>query len=358
MTSRPIGRGGFAEGQIMDQKKQTRRAPVWPLAAVLIVLLSAAALFLFRFQALITSTGGGDTESYNIYAYHFAMVVDSSEDLFWTGVYESAAQAAQEAGACLELVGSGLSENYDEYQQMRMAIAQQVDGILVYPDGSERMTALIQEAVDRGIPVVTMMEDDLDSGRQAHVGGNSYDQGQEYGSLIGRLREEQGEEIQTVTVLMDNDRGSGQEILYSAILEACEGLNLSIQAVSVDNTNSFSAEEAIRDIIMDTERIPDVLVCLNYMDTISAYQAVVDYNRVGVVRIIGNYDSAYILSAIQKGIIHSTLTVDPELLGQQSIASLMEYLDSGRTSGYAAVDLIVITGDTVDAYLKEKEGEQ
>lgn len=335
--------------------KRHHRTALWLLAGVLILLMLLSGGALLQFRSLMASSSEGAAGSGSSYSYHFAMVADDTDDPFWSGVYESASAAAQQSGAYLELVGDNLSDSYTLLQQMRMAIAQQVDGILVNPDGSEEMYELIQMATDEGIPVITMMEDDPDSSRQAHVGANSYDLGQEYAKLIQQLSEEEGEEIQDVAILLDSNRASSQEILYSSILEQCEGCSFTVWPITVDNSNSFAAEEDIRNLIMSQEETPDVLVCMNYVDTISAYQAVVDYNRVGVIHIIGYYDSSHILSAIQKGIVHSTITVDAQQLGRQSIDTLMEYLEYGRASTYSTVDLIVITPDTVDAYLQQKE---
>lgn len=341
----------------MKQPRPSNHTPILLFAAVLVLLLGAAGVSMARFQSLMSSAELPETDGSRFYSRHYAMVVGEGEDPFWSSVYAGAAQTAQDNDALLERTGSGLSDHYDLLERMRMAIVQQVDGILVYPDGSEEMTDLIEMAVEQGIPVVTMMEDDPNSSRQAHVGANNYDQGQEYGQLIAQLLERQEEGLEQVTVVLDSSRGTSQEILFSAILEACEGLPLTVQGVMVDSTNSFSAEEAIRDLVMDQDRRPDVLVCLSDMDTVSAYQAVVDYNLVGQVEIIGNYDANHTLTAIQKGIIYATITVDPDQMGRAAVASLSEYLDYGRTNGYTAVDLLVITQDTVEEYLAQQQEE-
>lgn len=342
----------------MKHQKTTKHTTALLLAVSLFVLLTATGVSLVRFQNLISAASDQlETDGGSFYSRHFALVVDEEDDPFWASVYAAALQDARSCGAYLEQTAGQLSDHYSLQEKMRMAIAQEVDGILIYPDGSEELTELIDAAADQGIPVVTLLEDDLNSSRQAHVGGSNYDQGQEYGRLISQLCQEQGEEISRVAVLLDSSRGTSQEILYSAILEACEQLPLTIQAATVDSTNSFSAEEAVRDLILSNEERPDLLVCLNDMDTISAYQAVVDYNRVGQVRIIGNYDASHTLAAIQKGIIYATVTVDAQQLGQQAVASLDEYLSNGRTSGYTAVDQVVITQDTVEDYLAQQEAE-
>ena len=73
-----------------------------------------------------------------------------------------------------------------------------------------------------------------------------------------------------------------------------------VSIVAVDNTNSFSVEESIRDIFLE-ENIPDVIVCLNELSTVCTYQAVVDFNKVGEVSILGYYASDAIVSAIERG---------------------------------------------------------
>ena len=74
--------------------------------------------------------------------------------------------------------------------------------------------------------------------------------------------------------------------------------------VSVDDTNAFSVEESIRDIFME-EELPDIIICLNELNTTCVYQAVVDYNKVGEVSILGYYDSETIINAIDRNVIYA-----------------------------------------------------
>ena len=59
-----------------------------------------------------------------------------------------------------------------------------VDGIIVTGDDEEETVELIDEAVDAGIPVVTILSDCIESRRQCFVGSNNYNIGQEYGRQI------------------------------------------------------------------------------------------------------------------------------------------------------------------------------
>ena len=56
----------------------------------------------------------------------------------------------------------------------------------------------------------------------------------------------------------------------------------------IDNTGMFESEENVRDLILDTS-YPDIIVCMSAVDTSSAIQCVVDYNKVGQTSIIGYY---------------------------------------------------------------------
>jgi ribose transport system substrate-binding protein len=109
---------------------------------------------------------------------------------------------------------------------------------------------------------------------------------------------------------------------------------------------------------MDKENPPDVLVCLTAIDTLNANQAVVDYNKVGEIDIIGYYDSEIILHAIQKNIVHSTMTIDANKMGAYCVEALTEYRDTGRVSDYYSVDISIINADNVDDYIKTETKEE
>lgn len=173
------------------------------------------------------------------------------------------------------------------------------------------------------------------------MGSGSYDLGREYGrqvlEIIRRKRlpkaqvqvvplyDENGNRLMwtetvepcpvKITVLVNaHTRDSRQNILCSGIQETIENekrrdLDIELSLVSIDDTNAFSVEESIRDIFME-KNLPDIIVCLNELNTTCVYQAVVDYNKVGQIHILGYYDSDTILKAIDRNVIYATVTID------------------------------------------------
>ena len=233
--------------------------------------------------------------------------------------------------------------------------------------------ALITRAIAEGIPVVTVMSDAPASGRQGFVGYNSYDLGQLYGQQVRAAMVHALKTYHAVILFGSDVSENAQNIVYSSIKENLEGADVTLDVVTVDNSNVFSAEEAIRELIVSSAAHnvaadtpaqlgktygPDLLICLNATNTICAYQAVVDHNKVGQIQILGYYDSDEILTAVDKRIILATVAVDAHRVGALSVDALMEYLELGRTSDFTPVGLTLVTSANVVKYQAQLAGSE
>ncbi len=320
-----------------------------------------------------------DSKSYGQY---YVMIVDDRKDAFWQSVYQGAYEAGLQNNTFVELLGDNLSRDYEKEDLMRIAVSSDVDGIIVAADESEEMTQLIDEAVNAGIPVVTLYGDNTRSKRCSYVGVGSYNLGREYGRQVLKIakerkaqqstfiseKTEQGvivreetsskneEPLKVIVLVNAYAQDSGQNILCSGIQETIDmekeaGTQIEMTLVSVDETNAFSVEESIRDIFM-TSDIPDIIVCLNELTTTCVYQTVVDYNRVGQVDILGHYDSETILNAIDRNVVYATVSIDTMQMGGFCVDALSEYHELGYTSQYFTGDIALIDKSNVTRYLK------
>ena len=94
----------------------------------------------------------------------------------------------------------------------------------------------------------------------------------------------------------------------------------------------------------------------NSAQTECAIQALIDYNLVGEVQVIGYYVTDQILQALRQELIPVTMTIDTDALGEDSVQALNEYLELGRVSSYYNITLSGITPVTAARYQqKEKE---
>lgn len=336
--------------------KKTKIAVVYYVLIICVVLTICIGLSIYR----LANHDFMNESKEESYQYYYAMITDDAKSSFWKSVYEGAYKRGMEDQIFVELFGENLETDFSKEDLLRIAIASKVDGIIVTADESEEITALINEAVSKKIPVVTLFGDNTKSNRCSFVGIGSYNLGIEYGrkvlEIAGKNAMQQREEPVKVVVLVNSYATDyGQNILCSGIQETIEQrgegkINMSL--VSVDDTNAFSVEESIRDLFMK-EELPDIVICLNEINTNCTYQAVVDYNKVGQVHILGYYNSDMILHGIDRGVIDASVEIDTMQMGEFCVNALKEYHELGYTSQYLTADVNVIDQSNIDKYLEE-----
>ena len=335
-------------------KMRKRDWRMYPLLAVLTgILMALTAGCLFAFHRQTQQVAKVREQEYTALRSHYVLICEEN-DAFWDGVYEGAAAWAKENQIALERFGKTLAVPYTRAQRMKMAIAAGVDGILLQADETEEMGALINEAVDAGIPVVTVMDDHYGSRQQSFVGLSSYALGREYGRQIIHNATTQ---TRRALILMDaNTDDSAQNILYNGIAEtlANEGnhLTLSLETAAMPDESEFGPEQEVR-ALLRSGTPPEIIVCLDEKTTVCVCQTVVDLNLVGQVRIIGSYTNSTILNAIDRGVLAATVAVDTRAMGERAAEALDTYVCTGHVNDFVTMDADAVTRNNVKEYLKD-----
>ena len=290
------------------------------------------------------------------YEYQFEMIVSSPHSTFWQDVYKNGRETAEENNVLLELKGTDWETEYDKIDFMNMSIASNADGIIVEYNGEKGLEEKIQEAMDRGIPVVTVMGNVPLVTTQSFVGVSDYQLGVAYGEQVAACADEDTDDI--LILLRRTDENTQQNQIYTQISKAVLKDAANPDSIRIEGRNfmtadAFETEEAIRDIFQKKSGPPDILVCMDEETTECARQALIDYNMADRVKIIGYYTSENILEAVEKGLIPVTCHVDTQQLGMYSVQALAEYCKEGRASSYYNVDVSFVDRDTVAEYKKK-----
>ena len=301
------------------------------------------------YKSVWKKSGLEEAEESRVYESQYEMIVGSGKNEFWQAVYASAKKAAENHNAYLEFHASDMGTGYNEIDYMEISIAAGADGIILEFNGEEALKKEIDKAEAAGIPVITIMNDAPDSKRQSFVGVNDYQMGQAYGEQVAALLDEKTE---TALILLDSEKGDFEKSqIYSQIsnvvMEQENGENVKIQAQNLMPENKFDIEEAIRTIFQSPEGPPQILVCMDEVTTECAYQAMIDFNMVGEVKIIGYYVSDTIREAVNKGLIPVTCTLDTEKMGKDCIEALWEYKQEGRVNSYYNVELEFVSKNEI-----------
>ncbi len=335
----------------MEENKKVLIISIGTILFVLLVIVGSLVFFKMQTGKMTRVLDSEEREEYERY---YVMIVNDRTSEFWKSVYEGAREDGQETNVYVEMIGNNLSEKYTREELMTIATRSKVDGIIVEADESAKMTELINDAVALQIPVITVLSDNTTGERQSFVGVGSYNIGREYGKQVIELC---GRSSKNVLILMSGSSdGTSQNILYSGIQETVEsGMQMGgaahLAMKVVDNENTFSAEESIRDIFMSSEVLPDIIICLDELSTACVYQAVVDYNKVGSIDIIGYYDAPAILRAIERKVVYSTISIDTRQMGRLCVEALNEYYELGNVSQYFSVDVAVISSNNIINYI-------
>ena len=325
-------------------------------------IVSGCILFLsgtwIYFQKTLEKVDLNDGEKARAYEKHYLMISNDRDKDMWQSIYKNAASTAKDKSAYVELLSPDKRSGNTQEDCLRIGIASNVDGIILEADGSKEEKDLIAEASLKGIPVVTVLTDDSSSARISFVGVNSYQIGTAYTEeLLGLLKPEGKTAIM---FLMNADtRAQESNLAFYQVKKELEEKKTAKQDVDIsqyamNSKADFDTEEVVRDIFVK-EDLPDVLVCMDSVVTECVYQALIDYNQVGNVQVIGFYYSDSILDAISKGIISSSVTLDMTDVGEYSINALEEYSSLKHTNGYYSVGQNVITRENVREYRKEAE---
>ncbi|MBP7347295.1 MAG: substrate-binding domain-containing protein [Butyrivibrio sp.] len=325
--------------------------------AILIMILLALIFticILLQFRYQIRDLKATQKNSHTL-QHHFVYIASDYNSPYSESIYAVAKKQGAATGDYVEFMGRNLDVPYTKYQLMDIAIDSKADGIIVEGDETEALTKQIYIATQKGIPVVTVGTDCTGSARKSYIGLSYYSLGQEYGQQVIRLVRNTP---QNVLILMSpNTIGTGQNLIFSGIrdviVQSGNARNFQLSSMATGDGSMFSAEESISDIFsgQNSSKMPDIIVCLDETNTTCACQAVVDYNQVGNVSILGNYSNSTILNAISKNILTCSITVDTQKMGKDCINCLNEYLSSGFVSQFAPISPQLITADNVSSYL-------
>lgn len=374
-----------------EHRKWNRNPNSWIM--LLTIVCVAATLVMAVYVLWFYQNSYYEETEQAVYDKYYMMITEDNKSSIWRSIYQGAKKQALEENVYVDWLGEELFQDYSVEEQMEIAIASGVDGIIVTANENDEMTELVNRAAEAEIPVVTLYGDNTQSARCSFVGIGSYNLGHEYGRLalqiireklvgqteslsldmpaedtvamspgpayvINEVKMGSSERPVRVAVLVNAyAQGLDQNILCSGIQETIEqergeSLEIELMLLTVDDTNAFSAEESIRDIFMEKE-IPDIIICLNELNTTCVYQAVVDYNKVGEVNILGYYDSDTIINAIDRNVIYATAAIDTEQMGRFCINALQEYHALGYTSQYFTADIRLIQKADVEGYLEK-----
>jgi len=281
--------------------------------------------------------------------FHLALFVPRDGGSFFETLAEGALQAAAENDAALSIHYLGPDSLSLEFASLLGA-----DGIAVCPGGSEVEERVGLESISAaGLPLVLINRSVPSDLPRPFVGVNNYDWGKRAGSFVESSLRRPG----TLAVIYSDKAPSvlaERELFEMGLNQALGEGRASRLGGSAETPiaswktglNPQDAEHIVYEIVHGTPDLSGVIFTDEH-DTVAGCQALIDLNLVGRISIVGAGSQKAIEDYVRKGIMAGSVVVDPSVIGQTAINSLVELCATGYTSNSVDTGISVIERETL-----------
>lgn len=114
-------------------------------------------------------------------------VITNGNDPFWDSMGIGLDVGLKEAGAEGDWNAPPQTDNVGQKNVFEQALAANVDGIAVSPIQADAFAAVIDSAIEKGVPVITFDSDSSKSKRLVYIGTNNYEAGKRAGEAAVKL---------------------------------------------------------------------------------------------------------------------------------------------------------------------------
>lgn len=271
--------------------------------------------------AATRSDGGGKT-------YRIAVIPKGTTHEFWKSVHAGAVNAAKELGN-VEILWKGPALESDTPGQIQVVqdfIAQKVDGICLAPLDSSALVEYVEEAVEKGIPVV-IFDSGLD--KQDRIVSYVATDNRKGGELAAReLAQAMGNSGDAVVLRYKQ----GSESTYQREEGFLECLRRDYPGVNILSSEEYAGTTPIESL----NRAMDVLQ--KYKGEVDGVFAVCEPNATGVLGALKELDLAGkvkfiafdpnvpLIKGLEDGTVHGIVLQDPVVMGYTAVTTMMKHL--------------------------------
>ncbi len=250
---------------------------------------------------------------------HFVLIVEEYQHPYWNLVAEGALDAAKAHDVLLEIVGPFRSNIAEHKKLLEKAISAKVDGIFVQGLDDVAETPVINKAMAKGIPVITVDTDASGSKRISYVGTDNYTSGLQLGKYIV----ERSKAPQTIGIVSGSKGATNQRERVEGIMRAFKKSGFQIAATGFSNISRVQAAQVAENMLREHPEL-SMLIGTSGLDAIGIFDAVKLLNRSDVI-IYGYDDLPETLELIGKGHIRGTVVQKPYTMGRRAVEMMIDY---------------------------------
>lgn len=272
--------------------------------------------------------------------WHIAIVPKALTGEYWVRCKKGAEAAARQFGVRLTFVGPSSETDVDkQIDIVENLITRGVDAIGISPCDGKALVPVIEKAVAKGIPVVTVDSDAKTNKRLAYIGTDNEKAGELAGKELAKLLNGKGKVLIIQGVpgaenLMQRVKG------FKRVLAKYPQIKIvSEQACQSDLARALEiTENALRSH-------PDLggIFGVNAYGAPGAAQAVKEAGKVGVVKIVGFDAIPTTLKYCAEGVVQAIIEQRPYRMGYLAVRYLKDALEGKKIPRLVDTGVDIIT---------------
>ena len=273
---------------------------------------------------------------------HFILIGQEYDNPYWKSVEKGARDSAKKLDINIEYVAPLRTSVEEQLKLLEKAVASKVDGIIVQSLDNKTFTPIINQAISKNIPVVTIDTDAPNSLRNSYIGTDNYDAGIRLGQTVADMTEGKG----NIGIIIGSETSESQKMRLNGILNVIKRYpNMHVVERSSSNISKIQASLQAERMLRKYKNI-NIMIGVSALDAIgisNATNSVVDRE----IQIFG-FDG---LEETMKGIIDrkikATIVQKPYDMGFQGVKLLDDTLKRKKIVKVNYTPTEVITSDNV-----------
>lgn len=256
---------------------------------------------------------------------HIVLIAQELDNPFWRTVEKGASEAAASRGMKIDYLGPIRINPAEQKSLLEKSIAAKPDALLIQGIKEPQYDRLISQAIDQGIPVITLDADEPESRRLTYVGTDNREAGRRMGELVARAAVGKGR----IGVIIGSEQAENQqqrlEGFRAAIASTPQFEIIDIRASNISRIQAAKQAEAM------LKQYPAIqtMVGFSALDAAGIVEGVKAAHRDGML-VFGFDDIAATRQGITEGAIKASIVQQPHEIGAVAVQLLASHFLGGK----------------------------
>ncbi|MFD1717449.1 sugar ABC transporter substrate-binding protein [Georgenia deserti] len=274
---------------------------------------------------------------------------------YWLQVAGGVERAAEETGADVSLQGATAeTEVQEQIDQVRTAITQQVDALVVAPTQAEQLQPILEQAVDQDIPVL-LVDTDIEGwdAKETFVGTDNYQAGVTAGEHI--LEQQDSGSIALIRGVPGNPSTDSR---VEGVIDTLEGSGIEVAADLAANSDRAEGRSVMADILQSNPDV-DMVFAANDDMALGALEAIksadVAMDDITVIGVDGTSDA---VDSMLAGELDASIAQNSFDMGRTAVEQAVQLLDGEDIEDRVDTGVTVVTPDNAEEYGQQLEEQE